>query len=74
MSQQVCSTSEKKAAPEASGIRSSMSGLDLRSGNTHFFFRVTDPWNSLPNQVIEAPRVDSFERKLDRHWRGHPQV
>ena len=37
-----------------------------------FFFRVTDPWNSLPNQLVEAPTVESFERRLDRHWRGHP--
>ena len=33
-----------------------------------FFFRVIDLSNCLPNQVVE-----SFERSLDRHWRGHPQ-
>ena len=56
------------------GIRSSKSGLELRSGNTNFFFRVTDPWNSLPDQVVKAPTVESFERRLDRHKRGHPQL
>lgn len=38
----------------------------MRSGNTIFFFSVTDPWNSLPGQVFEVPMVKAFERKLDR--------
>ena len=74
MLQQVCSTSEKTAIPEVSGIKSSRSSLDLKLGNTHFFFRVIDPWNSLPNQVVKAPTVESFERRLDRHWRGDPRL
>ena len=39
-----------------------------------FFFRLTGPWNSLPNQVVEALTVETFERRLDRHWRGHAQL
>ena len=31
-----------------------------------FFFQVTDPWNSLKNQVIKASTVEAFERRLDR--------
>ena len=37
-------------------------------GRKHsFFFSVTDLWNSLPSQVVEAPKVKVFERRLDRH-------
>ena len=34
-----------------------------------FFFRVTDPWNSVSNQVVRAATVEAFERRLDRHGR-----
>jgi ribonuclease P/MRP protein subunit RPP40 len=37
-----------------------------------FVNRSTDIWNSLPNSVIQAPSVISFERRLDKHWRNHP--
>ena len=33
-----------------------------------FRVRVVDPWNSLPDQVISAPSMKSFERRLDRFW------
>lgn len=34
----------------------------------HEFFlnRVTESWNRLPNEVVEAPSVNSFKAKLDR--------
>ena len=35
---------------------------------------MTDPWNSLSGQVVEAPMVDAYERTLDRRWRGHQQL
>ena len=35
---------------------------------------MTDPWNSLPNQVVEAPTIEVFERRLDRHWSGQTQL
>ena len=31
-----------------------------------FFFRVTDPWNSLLNQVVEKSMVETFETRLVR--------
>ena len=34
-----------------------------------FCHRVVDLWNSLPDEVILAPSVISFERRLDKHWR-----
>ena len=39
-----------------------------------FSHRVTDPWNSLPEKVVMAPSVKSFERRLDRVWRDQDLV
>ncbi len=37
-----------------------------------FGHRVVNPWNSLPSQVVEAPSLDAFERRIDKHWMSHP--
>ena len=39
--------------------------LDCRKFS--FPVRVTDPWNSLTEHIINAPTVFSFESRLDRH-------
>jgi hypothetical protein len=39
---------------------------DIRKHN--FTYRVVDPWNSLPEKVISAPSINSFERRLDKFW------
>ena len=40
-----------------------------RSTRQKFFpFRVVNMWNSLPVNVVEAPSVNSFKNKLDKHW------
>ena len=35
-----------------------------------YFFsnRVVDMWNSLPNAVVSAPSILSFENRLDKAW------
>ncbi len=33
-----------------------------------FTERIVTPWNSLPNHVVQAKSVKSFERRLDKHW------
>ena len=38
-----------------------------------FGIRVTDSWNSLPDDVITAPTINSFKSRLKNHWRNHPQ-
>ena len=43
----------------------------LEVGKYSFFFQVIDLWNSLPNQVVEAPSVEAIERRLGRYLRGH---
>ena len=40
--------------------------LDVRKYS--FSYRIVDAWNSLPEKVISAPSVNSFERRLDKHW------
>ena len=34
-----------------------------------FSFRIVKLWNSLPERVISAPSVQSFERRLDNYWK-----
>ena len=34
-----------------------------------FSFRVVDTWNDLPQWVIDAPSLKSFERRIDKFWR-----
>ena len=36
-----------------------------------FSNRVVDVWNSLPNNVVTAPSLNSFKSRLNNHWHGH---
>lgn len=33
-----------------------------------FTHRVINDWNQLPENTINAPSIDSFKRRLDKHW------
>ena len=33
-----------------------------------FGLRVTKMWNDLPNNVVAAPSIKSFEKRLDKYW------
>ena len=35
-----------------------------------FFFtnNIVDPWNKLPNEIIEAPTVNMFKSRLDKYF------
>ena len=35
---------------------------------TQFKLRTVEPWNSLPDQVVEAPSLKAFESRLDKFW------
>ena len=37
-----------------------------------FIYRSTDAWNRLPQSVVDAPSVQSFEVKIDKLWKNHP--
>ncbi len=45
-----------------------------RTTRRQMFFtsRIVDVWNSLPNAVIEATSIISFENKLDKFWKHQP--
>ena len=38
---------------------------DLRK---HFFARIVNIWNSLPNPVVDASTVNGFKARLDKFW------
>ena len=41
----------------------------------HYFReRITCSWNSLPDKVVEAPSIQSFERRLDKYWRDQDPI
>jgi hypothetical protein len=44
----------------------------LKTRQNSFTFRITDTWNSLPNNIVTASDTKSFEARLDRHWTNHP--
>ena len=37
-----------------------------------FAVRVIRPWNSLPENVVTAPSVQTFESRLDKAWNDQP--
>ena len=47
-------------------IRKDRRNLDIRK---HFFRkRVVNTWNKPPQHVVDAPSVNSFKNRLDKHW------
>ena len=48
-----------------------------RSNNEHpkshsFNQRVVRPWNSLPENVVNANNINTFKNRLDKHWENLP--
>ena len=38
---------------------------------TNFFgFRIVNMWNGLPDDVVLSPALNSFNGRIDRHWRS----
>ena len=37
-----------------------------------FTLRIATVWNDLPDNIINAPNIGCFKRRLDKHWRDHP--
>ena len=44
--------------------------LNIRKNS--FIYRSTYVWNSLPQSVVDASSVQSFEVKIDKLWKNHP--
>jgi len=43
----------------------------VRKPIRHQFYsnRIVNAWNALPDHVVEAPSVNAFKGRLDKHWR-----
>ena len=37
-----------------------------------FSIRVVDNWNNLPENVVNAPNVNTFKSRWNTHWKNHP--
>ena len=37
-----------------------------------FSNRVIDVWNDLPDNIVNAPSVNTFKNGLNNYWHGHP--
>ncbi len=46
--------------------------LDIRKYS--FSNRVVDTWNSLPDEVVCAETIFTFEKRLDRHWENQARL
>jgi len=68
----------KSDYPFIDGSESNSRGNSLRFKKSHvrtkirqhfFSHRVINLWNSLPDEVVTAPTINTFKNRLDRHWR-----
>ena len=39
-----------------------------------FVNRIVSWWNNLPTEVVNAPSINSFKNRFDRHFINHPMV
>ena len=47
-------------------LKKTRANLGIRQ---HFFsVRVSDIWNNLPANIVDAPSVNSFRNRLDSYW------
>jgi len=53
-------------------LSSQPSQIEIRRNS--FSVRVLEHWNSLPQEVVMAPSVKTFEVRLDRFWKDQPMM
>ena len=46
------------------------SRLNIRANS--FSNRVVNSWNTLPENVVNAPSLNAFKSRLNKHWYWHP--
>ena len=44
--------------------------MPIKNPKHSFVYRSTDVWDSLPQSVVVAPPVQSFEVKIDNLWKN----
>ena len=55
------------------GCKIMRKSFNSHESKNHFFHRVINPWNGLPRNVIDCNTVESFKRRLDKHYDSNPQ-
>ena len=60
--------SETKTRGHSYSIYKRRCSLDLRKYS--FSHRIVDQWNNLPMHVVNTDTIISFERAIDKLWRG----
>ena len=48
--------------------------MSLEQCYKYVFNVLTCSWDSLPDKVVEDPSIQSFERRLDEHWRDQDLI
>ena len=49
-----------------------LTSTNLLVRTNSFSNRVVDSWNSLTEDIVNAPSLNAFKSRLNRFWRGHP--
>jgi len=45
------------------------SNQDVRQSDKNIFsLRIVNEWNELPHDLVDAPSINTFKNRLDRHW------
>lgn len=67
--------SEQKTSIARTGRRSQLRREIVKNNQRHNFFtnRVANPWNALPNVLVESASVNEFKNKLDKLETKLPQ-
>ena len=48
--------------------------VETRQRRNHFRHRTVNRWNSLTEEVVSAPSLNSFKSRLDELWRGYTYI
>ena len=48
--------------------------METRQRRNHFRHRTVNRWNSLTEEVVSAPSLNSFKSRLDELWRGYSYI
>ena len=46
-------------------------GREKNLCNNFLSLQITSYWNSLPDNVVQAPNTKTFERRLDQYWKEY---
>jgi hypothetical protein len=64
----------ERTSPRAHCYQLYLAPVKKLSRKNFFSIRVMNKWNSLPREVVEAPSINAFKNRLDRHWSNQELV